>query len=126
MAYSSKQNTFIVMSYYRNGTFINGGWSYSVVACKDEYLAKYSNVQIQEFSLKAHIRTVMNRFIQNGNVNKKKSTGRPQISEEVVENLRARVEQNPQTSLKRLSSQSGVPLSTYHKVLKERLHLYPY
>jgi hypothetical protein len=126
MAYSSEQNTFIVMSYFRNGTFINGGWSYSVVACKDEYLAKYPNVQIQESSLKAHIRTVINRFIQTGNVNEKKSTGRPQISEEIVEDLRARVEQNPQTSLKRLSLQSGVPLSTCHKVLKKRLHMHPY
>ncbi|CAH1116798.1 unnamed protein product [Phaedon cochleariae] len=107
---------------------INGGWSYSVVACMHEYLARYPNVQIQESSSKAHNRTVINRFIQTENVNKKKSTRRPQVSEEVVENLRARrVYQNPQTSLKRLPLQFGiVPLSTQYQVLKKRLNLHPY
>lgn len=126
MTYDLEQNKFIVMSYYRNGTLINGEWIYSVEACKNEYLAKYPDVQILESSLKAHIRDVMNRFMQTGNVSKGKSPGRPQVSQEVVEDLRTRVEQNPQMSLSKLSLQSGVPFSTCHKVLKKKLNLYPY
>ena len=55
--------------------------------CKQEYQAKYRNLIIQETSLEAHIRGVMNRFVQTGRVNKEKSCGRPSVSEEVVDNL---------------------------------------
>ena len=42
MGYSLEQNTFIIMSYYRNGVLNeDGDWVYSVDACKDEYLVKY-------------------------------------------------------------------------------------
>ena len=34
MVYSVEQDTFIVMSYYRNGTFVNAEWGYPVNACK--------------------------------------------------------------------------------------------
>ncbi|KAJ3659556.1 hypothetical protein Zmor_011240 [Zophobas morio] len=126
MVYSVEQNTFIVMSYYRNGTFVDGAWLYSVAACKQEYLANYPDLEIQETSLEAHIRDVINRFVRTGNVNKGKSSGRPAVSEEVVDDLRERLEQNPQTSLTRLSQQSGVPVTTCHKVVKKRLHMHPY
>ncbi|KAJ3662408.1 hypothetical protein Zmor_006758 [Zophobas morio] len=126
MVYSVEQNTFIVMSYYRNGTFVDGAWLYSVAACKQEYLANYPDLEIQETSLKAHIRDVINRFVRTSNVNKGKSSGRPAVSEEVVDDLRERLEQNPQTSLTRLSQQSGVPVTTCHKVVKKRLHMHPY
>ncbi|KAJ3650158.1 hypothetical protein Zmor_021863 [Zophobas morio] len=115
MVYSVEQNTFIVMSYYRNGTFVDEAWLYSVAACKQEYLANYPDLEIQETSLEAHIRDVINRFVRTGNVNKGKSSGRPAVSEEVVDDLRERLEQNPQTSLTRLSQQSGVPVTTCHK-----------
>ncbi|KAJ3643622.1 hypothetical protein Zmor_026323 [Zophobas morio] len=116
MVYSVEQNTFIVMSYYRNGTFVDGAWLYSVAACKQEYLANYPDLEIQETSLEAHIRDVINRFVRTGNVNKGKSSGRTAVSEEVVDDLRERLEQNRQTSLTRLSQQSGVPVTTCHKV----------
>ena len=69
---------------------------YSVTACKQEYLAKYRDLIIQETSLETHIRDVINRFLRTGSVNK--SHGISSISEEVVDDLR-RLEQNPQTSL---------------------------
>ena len=37
MVYSVEQDTFIVMSCYRNGTFVNEESEYSVTACKQEY-----------------------------------------------------------------------------------------
>jgi hypothetical protein len=41
MVYSIEQNTLIVVSYFRNGRFINGEWTYSFSDCKNEHGAKY-------------------------------------------------------------------------------------
>ena len=64
---------------------------HSVTACKHEYLAKYRDLIIQETSLDAHIRDIINRFVRTGSVNKEKSRGKPSVSED---DLR-RLEQNP-------------------------------
>ena len=110
MVYSVEQENFEVMSCYRNETLVNEGWVSSSTACKEEYLVKYRDFFIiQETSLDAHIRDVINRFIQTGSVDKGKSPGRFSVSEEV--DLR-RLEQNPYTSLTQFLQQSGVPLAT--------------
>ena len=68
--------------------FVNGECVHSVTACKQEYLAIYSDLQIQETSLEAHIRgDVINRFVRTGNLNKGKSPGRLSVSEEVVDDF---------------------------------------
>jgi hypothetical protein len=58
------------------------------------------------------LRRSVDRFDKTGDVSKGKSSGRPQVGEDIVEDLRERMEQNPRASLLRLSAQSGVPLST--------------
>ena len=90
-------------------------------------------MQIQETSLEAHTRNVIDKFVRTGSLNKGKSPGKPSVFEEVVDDLRRRtgsvnkgkspgrlpvfeeviddlrrLEQNPQTFLTRLSQQSGV------------------
>ena len=50
---------------------------YSVTAYKQDILAKYRHLRIQETSLEAHIRDVTNR----------KSGWKPPVCEEVVDNL---------------------------------------
>ena len=69
----------------------------SVTAFKQEYLAKYRYLIIQETSLEIHIRDVINWFVRISSGDKEKFPGRPSVSEEVVDDLR-RLEQNPQTS----------------------------
>ena len=98
IAYSVEQDTFIIMSCYRNGTFVNEECVFSVTACKQECLAKYRDLIIQETSLEAHITDVIDIFVRTSSVDKRKSPGRPSVSEEVVDDLR-RLEQNTQTSL---------------------------
>ena len=57
----------------REKTLLNREWVHSVTACKQEYLAKYPDLQIQETSLETHIRgDVINRFVRTGNLNKGK------------------------------------------------------
>jgi hypothetical protein len=126
MVLSLEQNTFIVMSYYRNGTLQNGEWVYSINACKEEFFAKFPNCNIVEANLIAHIRRIVNRFVATGSVEKGKSVGRPPVNEEIVEDLRQRIEQSPKTSLRKLSLQADVPLSTCQKIVRKNLNLYPY
>jgi hypothetical protein len=123
MVLSLEQNTFIVMSYYRNGTLQNGDWVYSINACKEEFFAKFPNCNIVEANLIAHIRRVVNRFVATGSVEKGKSVGRPAVNEEIVEDLRQRIEQSPKTSLRKLSLQADVPLSTCQKIVRKNLNL---
>jgi hypothetical protein len=126
MVLSLEQNTFIVMSYHRNGTLQNGEWVYSIKACKEEFFAKFPNCNVVEANLIAHIRRVVNRFVATGSVEKGKSVGRPPVNEEIVEDLRQRIEQSPKTSLRKLSLQADVPLSTCQKIVRKNLNLYPY
>ena len=56
--------------------FVNKECLYSVTACKQEYVAKYRDLIIQEISLKAHIWHVINRFVRTGSINKEKSRRR--------------------------------------------------
>ena len=109
MGYSLEQSTFIIMSYYRHGVLNeDGDRVYSVDAwCKDEYLVKYP-VVIEKESLKTHIGQIVARLNDTGAVSKGKPTGRPQVSEDVVEDLRTRMEQSPKKSLSKLFLQFGV------------------
>jgi hypothetical protein len=77
-----EQNTFIVMSYYRNGTLQNGEWVYFINACKEEFFAKFPNDNIVEANLSPHTRRIVDRFVATGSVEKGKSVGRPPVNEE--------------------------------------------
>ena len=76
---------------------------YSVTDCKQEHLAKHRDLIIQETSLEAHIRDVINRFVRTGSVDKFESAGTSSVSEE-LDDLR-RLDQNPQTFLTRFPQQ---------------------
>ena len=91
VVYSAEQDTFIVMSCYRNRIFLNEEWVFSVTVCKQGFLAKYHDLITQETSLESQIRDEINRFVPTGSINKGTSRGRPAVSEEVLR----RLEQNP-------------------------------
>ncbi|KAJ3643586.1 hypothetical protein Zmor_026287 [Zophobas morio] len=95
----------------------DGDCLYSVGACKDEYLVKYP-VVIEEESLRTYIRRIVARFNDTGSVSKGKLTGRPQVSEDLIEDLRTRMEQSRKKYLSKLSLQSGVPYSTCQKMVR--------
>jgi hypothetical protein len=56
------------MSYYRKGVKRNGEWTYSVQACKEEFLANYLDQNVLEKSLAVQIHRIVNRFVTTGNV----------------------------------------------------------
>ena len=49
-----KKTLSLLCLYCRNGTFVKVEYVYSVTTCKQEYLAKYPDLQIQKTSLEAH------------------------------------------------------------------------
>jgi hypothetical protein len=88
-------------AYYRSGTIHNGEWVYSTNACKEEFFGKFPNDDIVEANLIPHIRSIVNRFVATGSVEKGKSVGRPPVNEEIVEDLRQRMnkaQKNPSGS----------------------------
>ncbi|KAJ3629193.1 hypothetical protein MTP99_013602 [Tenebrio molitor] len=125
MVFTLEQNKFITMSYYRNGVKRDGERTFSVQACKEEFLANYPGQNILEKFLAAHTHRIVDRFVTTGSVEKWKSSGRPKVIED-VENRRDHLEEHPRTSLTRLSLQTGVPPSTCHKIVKKNVHLHPY
>jgi hypothetical protein len=68
----------------------------------------------------------VDRFLTIGTISKRKSSGRPPVSDEIVEDLKETVEKTRQISTAPLSQQSGVPRSTCHKIIKNRLKPHPY
>jgi hypothetical protein len=65
----------------------------------------------------------VNRFLTIRTISKGKSLGRP-VSDEILEDLKEMVEKSLQISIACLSQQSGVPRSTCHKIIKNRLQLH--
>jgi hypothetical protein len=63
MVLSLKQNTFILMSYYRNGTLQNR-------VCKEEFLGIFRHDNIMEANLIAAVRMIVDWFVATRNVEK--------------------------------------------------------
>jgi hypothetical protein len=62
-------------------------------------------------AFRQHCTTLVQRYLQTGDVKKAKPTGRTStLTEDVVENVRGRMEQNPRKSVRKLSLQTGVIL----------------
>jgi hypothetical protein len=88
-----------MMSYYCNCVKSDEEWTYSVQACKEEFLAKYLHQNVLEKFLTAHIHRIFNRFVTTDSVEKGKSSGRPKVMENIVENIRDHLEAHPRTYL---------------------------
>jgi hypothetical protein len=72
--------------------------------------------------LLTHIGRIVNRFLTIGTISKGKSS----VSDEIVEDLKEMVDKTLQISIALLFQQNGVPRSTCHKIIKNRLQLHPY
>jgi hypothetical protein len=114
-----EQNQFILEAYFRNGIDNDGVWAYSVEPCLDQF-------HYDDHCLRQKIKRTLERFRGTGSVVKSKSSGRPPVAQDIEENIRERIEDNPNISLRRLALQSNVPLSTCHKVVKKNFKMHAY
>jgi hypothetical protein len=60
-----------------------------------------------EANLIPHVRRIVDRFGATRGIEKGKTVGRPPVYDEIVEDLRQRIEQSPKTSLRKLFITSG-------------------
>lgn len=74
------------------------------------------------------IRSLVNNFAEYGTVGDSRRTGRPRTgrSAENIDAVRQSVEENPETSTRRRSSQLQLSDRTLRRILKHDLHLFPY
>ncbi|XP_075164295.1 uncharacterized protein LOC142236896 [Haematobia irritans] len=74
------------------------------------------------------LRSLVNNFAEYGNVGDSRRTGRPRTgrSAENIDAVRQSVEENPETSTRRRSSQLQLSDRTLRRILKHYLHLFPY
>jgi hypothetical protein len=64
-------------------------------------------------------------FVATRSIEKGKTVGRPPVNDEIVEDLRQRMEQNSKKSLRKLSLQTDVPLSTCQKIVRIKTRWHP-
>ena len=75
-----------MISYHRHGRFQNGEYNHSMQAYRDEYIL--SSEIIQEVYL-------LNHKARSSRLKKGKPTRRLSVSEEIVNHLRKKLQQNP-------------------------------
>lgn len=109
MPLTLEHDLFIVEAYFRNGERGgNGQWTYSVARCANEFMEQYPDLQIDDESLIRRIPRIVSRFRSTGSVCKGKSTGRPSVmTEDVVEDVRTRLERSPSKPVRQLAQQTG-------------------
>jgi hypothetical protein len=117
MVFPLEQDIFIGMAYFRTGNFdAANGWQYSTE--HGRYIASIStNVPRASWyfgrrgtlvAFRQRFTRLVRRYLQTGDVKKAKPTGRTStLTEDVVENVRGRMEQNPRKSVRKLSLQTG-------------------
>ncbi|CAM1313246.1 Uncharacterised protein r2_g2368 [Pycnogonum litorale] len=103
--------------------------------CVLKYAQTQSNVNAQrEFVRKFHkqaptgkqIWTWHKKFQEEGCLCRKKGSGRPAVSEEMVNQVRETFSRSPKMSVRRASLETRIPKSTVWRVLRKRLRLTPY
>lgn len=125
--FSIEQKTFIVTSYYRNGQLINGNWTYSIEACRQEFTQRFPNVIVDINNFSSQVLRVITCFEETGSIEHRSRTGRPRRrTENVVEQIRNTVEEEPTVSVRRLAQRFDVSVGSCHKILATDLHMHPY
>ncbi|CAM1305684.1 Uncharacterised protein r2_g1556 [Pycnogonum litorale] len=103
--------------------------------CVLKYAQTQSNVNAQrELVRRFHnqaptgkqIWTWHKKFQEEGCLCRKKGSGRPAVSEEMVNQVRETFSRSPKMSVRRASLETRIPKSTVWRVLRKRLRLTPY
>ncbi|CAH1107732.1 unnamed protein product [Psylliodes chrysocephalus] len=105
----------------------DGTWSYSIQSSIQQFEERFPAVQIEYDSFRHHRHILVQRFEPKNCICKGKGSGRSTIiTEEVVQDVRIRMEQSPTKSVKKLAAQADLSVGTSHKILKKNLSMHPY
>lgn len=109
MVFSPQQDAFILMAHYRSGSRNpDGTWTYSLASCIEQFSEAFPGVDIAYDVFKNHKHVLVKRFEEKHCICKGKSTGRPTVlTENVVEDIRTRMQRSPKKSVPQLAAQTG-------------------
>lgn len=127
MVFTNQHKAFMVEAYFRNGQKVDGVWQYSRQDCYTDFLDQYPEMACPYANFVDNLDRCVNNFRESGCITAKPRSGRPSIrSAETVNVANDIMEDDPKTSVRRLSQQIGVSVGTSHALLKKDLKLYPY
>jgi hypothetical protein len=112
MVFTLEQDIFIGMAYFQTGNFdAANGWQYSTDDAFHQFQQMFPETVVTLVAFRQHCMRLVQRYLHTGDVKKAKPTGRTStLTEDVVENVRGRMEQSPRKSVRKLSLQTGVIL----------------
>lgn len=110
MSFTPEHDAFILMAHYRSGVQDeNGSWVYSLQSCMEQFLQRFPNIIFDYDAFKHRKFVITNRFEERNCICKQKPGGRKtKNTEEVVDDIRERMERSPNKSLRRLSAETGL------------------
>ena len=127
MALTTQHKIYMIEAYFRTGVLVNGTWEYSQRLCLDSFREHFPAVAILPHNFYACLTNCVEVFRETGSVTHKKGAGRPRVrTEEVVNDVRQRMEEEPRKPLKRLSQEIGFSYGTCQTIVKKDLNMHPY
>ena len=127
MALTTQHKIYMIEAYFRTGVLVNGTWKYSQRLCLDSFREHFPAVAILPHNFYACLTNCVEVFHETGSVTHKKGAGRPRVrTEEVVNDVRQRMEEEPRKPLKRLSQEIGFSYGTCQTIVKKDLNMHPY
>lgn len=127
MVFTTAHKTFMIEAYFRTGALVNGIWQYSQRLCLDNFREHFPDFAVLEQDFYKCLAHSVSVFRETGSVTHKKGAGRPTIrTEELIADVRDRMEHDSTKSLKRLSQEIGASYGTCRTILKKDLNMYPY
>lgn len=127
MVFTTAHKTYMIEAYFRTGVLVNGIWQYSQRVCLDNFREHFPDLAVLEQDFYMCLAHSVGVFRETGSVTHKKGAGRPSIrTEELIIDVRNRMEQDPTKSLRHLSQEIGVSYETCRTVLKKNLNMHPY
>lgn len=114
-------------AYFRTGVLVNGIWEYSQQLCLDNFREFFPGLAVIPKNFFSCLQNCVGVFRETGSVAHKKGAGRPTLrTEEVVNDVRQRMEQEPTKPLKRLSQEIGLSFGTCRTIVKKNLAMHSY
>ncbi|KAI4459565.1 nischarin related [Holotrichia oblita] len=118
MVFTTAHKTYMIEAYFRTGVQVNGIWQYSQRVCLDNFREHFPDLAVLEQDFYMCLAHSVGVFRETGSVTHKKGAGRPSIrTEELIIDVRNRIEQDPTKSLRHLSQEIGVSYETCRTVL---------
>jgi hypothetical protein len=114
MVFSQDQHVFILEHYFSNRSY---------AGCQNTFRNSFPGSVVPN---KSTIQRLVERFRETGNIVEKRLSGHPSVlSNDSLEDIRARLLQSPRKSLRKLSQQTRMTYGSVQRATK-RLKLHPY